>query len=182
VAGFLAAPHRTQSFSNISKSGRRMQVCLCHCQTSSSQHSEDTLGTSHASANVCASYFSPSIGLHWRFLSARLDCVYIHPSSEASSIPNCPIRNVAHSLPTTTFSPTTTIARLRPALPLHCAPRCASHSSFARVIDLRTTSLHPRHPSRLLRRPSKHLPSLQAGQLRDSASLALGVSGTRTTL
>jgi hypothetical protein len=138
VAVFLAAPpRRTQSFSNISKSGRRIPVCQSHCQTSSSQHDEGTLDTSHASANVCASYFSSSIGHHWRSPSARLHCVYIHPAKHRA-FPVVQIgTSLIHSppLPSALQQPPTASA---PSLTLYCISLCA----FAFNLHSCCTSAH----------------------------------------
>jgi hypothetical protein len=71
---------------------------------------------------------------HWAPLAVTVGApqLCLYPSREASSIPSCPNRNIALSLPTTTISPTTATNRFRPVsyYLLHLSLRCRIQASL----------------------------------------------------
>jgi hypothetical protein len=135
----------------------------------------------HASAAIGASYF---LLWHWAPLAVVSACVrgvYIHPAKLRSSISNPSNSDVTHLL-TNKHSAAHPVSFLNVYLFIHCAPLA---TSIALVVHLQPPS--PTQPTSSIAssscaRPSITHPSQQTGKLRDSTSLALGVSGSRTSL
>lgn len=168
-----ARPRSHIAFSNITTSGGPFPG-LPHwrCRPPSSQHTEGILGIAHASARL----LRPRLLLqHWApladFDDAPGPCLYQNRPkpfniSSFSLAVICPPRLTSYF----------------PRLP----PPCVAASSSAHLFLVSSKSLSA--PAVSLLPPSScansPLPrsSLQAGQLRNASSLALGLSGTRTAL
>jgi hypothetical protein len=181
---FLAAPHRARILESISTSGQAIPVSLHHCQTSSSQRTEGILGNFHTRQRPSApAIFSRGIGLHWPLCRRACRGVYIHPPAKLRAFPNHPIRNV-------TPSPAGPVSFLD-CLSIHVLP-APFPTSIALVVHQSSQLTHPnptnpRHvivaASSCCARPHPGpIPRQQTGKLRDSTSIALGVSGSRTSL
>jgi hypothetical protein len=144
---------------------------LHHHHASSSHPCEGTLESSPRVSVDSRSLFFSS---HWApsVVLSNAPGLCLYPSCTASPISIHPIRSSLahlHSVAVLSLSPW-----LPPcAFPNHPRSCCPPLNRY----PLPTSSLHL-----LLRRPSTTGPSLQAGQLRYSARIALGVPGTRTAL
>jgi hypothetical protein len=172
----LADPLRARCLSSFPNRDGAFRFPLLHCQTPSSHPNEGTPGpiTTRQWPSVPAIFCS--FGLHYWPLSPRARVVFI-------SIRPANLR----ALPTIQFG--TSVAH-HPTPP---RPRASSirlfHSTQRAALFLTNTSpvahIRPTSTSPLpTLAPPLHNPSklCKSGQLRDASSLALGVSGSRTSL